>query len=367
MSRFWVAAFAFLAVAVVGLVATTGGGAAGRDAPRSLLDAVVASGSPGALVLVEDGSHRAEAASGLAVLNGSVPLRADDRFRAGSITKTLVAVIVLELVAEHRLRLGDTVERWLPGVVPDGGHITLRELLAHTSGLADYAGDPGFLRRIASEPRRRWAPSELIRVAVAAGRVAPPGQRFVYASTNYVLLGLVIERATRTTLERQLRRRIIVPLALRDTSFTPGVRIPGRHAGGYAPSAHDGIVGSLTSAHDRSGASASWAWAAGALVSTAQDLSRFFGALLQGRLLPPRLLVLMRPPRGARYGLGLAAFPTPCGIASGHTGNLLGTVSAAWSSPDGRHRVVAMTNSYPLSPAAETAFRRLLDTAYCAR
>ena len=134
---------------------------------------------------------------------------------------------------------------------------------------------------------------------------------------------------------------------------------------GYALSAHDGIVGSLATARDRSTASASWAWAAGAIVSTAPDLSRFFAALLHGRLLPDRLLALMRPPAGGRYGLGLAAFQTPCGIAIGHTGNLLGTVSAAWSSPDGHRRIVAMTNSYPLAADTDTAFRRVLDTAYC--
>jgi D-alanyl-D-alanine carboxypeptidase len=272
---------------------------------------------------------------------------------------------VLQLVAEHRLRLGDTVERWLPGLVPHGGRITLRELLAHRSGLPDYAGDAAFVRQIASEPRRRWSPGELIRLALATGPMAPPGERFAYASTNYVLLGLILERATGTTLERQLHRRIIAPVGLRDTSFSPGVRIHGRHVHGYALSAHDGIVGSLATARDRSTASASWAWAAGAIVSTAPDLSRFFAALLHGRLLPDRLLVLMRPPTGGRYGLGLAAFQTPCGIAIGHTGNLLGTVSAAWSSPDGRHRIVAMTNSYPLSPDTDTAFRRVLDTAYC--
>jgi D-alanyl-D-alanine carboxypeptidase len=361
-----VTALGLVAVAVAGSVVTAAV-SAGRPqgAPRSLLDAVVASGSPGALVLVDDGPDRAEAVSGVAVLRGRVPLRAVDRFRAGSITKTLVAVLVLQLVAEHRLRLGDTVKRWLPGLVPNGGQITLRELLAHRSGLSDYAGEAALLRQIASEPRRRWSPGELIRLALAMGPVAPVGKRFAYASTNYVLLGLILERATGTTLERQLHRRIIAPLGLRDTSFSPGARIPGRHANGYTLSAHDGIVGSLATARDRSTASASWAWAAGAIVSTAPDLSRFFAALLQGRLLPDRLLALMRPPTGGRYGLALAAFQTPCGIAIGHTGNLLGTVSAAWSSLDGRHRIVAMTNSYPLSPDTDTAFRRLLDTAYC--
>lgn len=358
--------FVLVATTLAGVAAATGGGAAmPGGALRPSLDAVVAAGSPGALVLVDHGASRREAATGLAVLQGGVRLRAGDRFRAGSITKTFVAVVVLQLVAENRLRLGDTVERWLPGLVPSGGRITLGELLAHTSGLADYAGDATFLRRTVSEPRRRWAPRELVGLAVDAGPVAPPGERFFYASTNYVLLGLVVERATGSSLERQLRQRVLMPLGLRSTSFAPGTRIPGRHANGYAPSQHDGIVGSLATARDRSTASASWAWAAGAIVSTAPDLSRFFGALLNGRLLPARLLALMRPPPGERYGLGLAAFRTPCGTAVGHTGNLLGTVSVAWNSPDGRRRVVAMTNSYPLSATADTAFRRLLDKAFC--
>jgi D-alanyl-D-alanine carboxypeptidase len=359
-------AFALIVVASVALLAaTTGAGGMQGDSIRPLLGAVVAEGTPGALVLIDDGAARREAASGLAVLEGRVPLRVGDRFRAGSITKTFVAVVALQLVAEHRLQLDDTVERWLPGLVPGGGRITVRELLGHTSGLADYVGDATFLRKTVNEPRRRWAPRELVRVALAAGRVARPGKRFVYASTNYVLLGLIVERVTGTTIERQLRRRILAPLGLRDTSFRPGPRIPGRHAHGYTPSQHDGIAGGLANARDRSTASASWAWAAGAIVSSGPDLSRFFGALLRGRLLSARLLALMRPPAGARYGLGLAAFQTSCGTAVGHTGNLLGIVSAVWSSPDGRRRVVAMSNSYPLAPSAEIALRRLLDTAFC--
>jgi D-alanyl-D-alanine carboxypeptidase len=355
-----------IAVVLAGSLTTSGGRAATpSSADRHSLDALVVAGSPGALVLVDRSGSRRQEAAGLAVLRGSVPLRAGDRFRAGSITKTFVAVVVLQLVAEKKLGLGDTVGRWLPGLVPNGDRITVRQLLAHTSGLADYAGDSAFLHRTVSEPRRRWKPRELVGVALAQGSVGRPGERFAYASTNYVLLGLVVERATGATLERQLRSRIFTPLGLRSTSFSSGTRIPGRHAHGYAPSQHDGIIGSLATARDRSTASASWGWAAGAIVSTAPDLSRFFGTLLQGRLLPARLLTLMRPPQGARYGLGLAAFRTPCGTAIGHTGNLLGTVSAVWSSRDGRRRVVAMTNSYPLSPAADTAFRRLMETAYC--
>ena len=360
-------AWALVLLTVAGAVAsaTAGGEPAPARALRPALGAVVAAGSPGALVLVQSGTSRVQAASGLAELRAGVRLRAGDRFRAGSITKTFVATVVLQLVREGRLSLDDSVERRVPGLLPDGRRVTIRQLLAHTSGIADYAADQLFLRRTATEPRRRWTPQEVVGRAVRMGPTGSPGERFAYASTNYVLLGLVVERVTGTTVGEQLRRRIFARLGLRDTSFVPGARIPGRHAHGYAPSAHDGIVGSLATARDRSTASASWAWAAGAIVSTAPDLSRFFGALLGGRLLPPRLLRSMRPAPGARYGLGLAAFPTPCGAAVGHTGNLLGTVSAAWSTADGSRRVVAMTNSYPLPPAADTAFRRLLETAFC--
>ena len=338
-----------------------------RAAPSDLgplLDAVVEHGSPGVLVLIDDGTSRFASARGLAVLDGATALRPGDRFRAGSITKTFVAVAALQLVAEQRLALDDTVDRWLPGLMPGGRRITLRDLLAHTSGLADYA-DGAFLRSTVARPHRHWSPRELVRVALRVGSVGRPGERFAYASTNYVVLGMVIERATGSTIARELRRKVIEPLGLNETSFTPGSRIPGPYAHGYAPSQHDGIVAGLATARDRSRASASWAWAAGAIVTTAPDLSRFVGAVLRGALFPRPLLALMRPAHGARYGLGLASFDTPCGTAVGHTGNLLGTVSAAWSTPDGRRRVIAMTNSYPLSPDADTAFRTLLETAFC--
>jgi D-alanyl-D-alanine carboxypeptidase len=346
-------------LAIIGGLALRGGPA------RPSADSVVDAGSPGALVLVDNGSSRREKTSGLAVLKGRVPLDAHDRFRVGSITKTFVAVVVLQLVAEHRLALEDTVERWVPGLVPDGGRITVRQLLAHSSGLADYADDPDFVRRTVAQPRHRWRPRDLVAVALALGPVGRPGERFAYASTNYVLLGMVVERATGTSLGLQLRRRIFARLRLRDTSFSPDIRTSRRYAHGYAPSEHDGIVGSLATARDRSTVNTSWAWAAGSIVSTASDLSRFLGAVLQGRLLPPRLLERMRPAPGSRYGLGLAAFRTPCGTAIGHTGALLGTVSAAWSTPDGRRRVVAMSNSLPLSPSAGVALKGLLDASFC--
>jgi D-alanyl-D-alanine carboxypeptidase len=363
-----VSAFSSAAVAAasfVSLLASVAGTAAPVAEPslEERLASVIRAGTPGVLVRVDDGARHVTAVRGVAVLSPRIRLRGDDRFRAGSITKTFVAVVALQLVAEKRLRLEDTVERRLPGLVPGGERITVRDLLGHTSGLADYTATPGFLARTQREPARRWTPRELIGLAVGRGPAGPVG-RFAYSSTNYVVLGSIVERAAGKPLADVLRRRIIAPLGLRGTSYVSGAA-GGRHVHGYTPSQHDGVVGSIAAARDRGADGASWAGAAGALVSTAPDLSRFFGALLQGRLLPPRLLALMRPTPGARYGLGLAAFRTPCGTAIGHTGNLLGVVSAAWNSTDGRRRVVAMSNSYPLTPEADTAVRRLLETAFC--
>ena len=163
-------------LAAVGAAAIIISGTAPRsDSSAASVEKVVDAGSLGALLLVDDGSSRKEKTSGLAVMRGRVPLHAHDRFRVGSITKSFVAVVVLQLVGERQLSLRDTVERWLPGVVPGGGRITLRELLAHRSGLVDYADDVAFVRRTVAQPRRLWTPRELVAVALAEGRVAPPG------------------------------------------------------------------------------------------------------------------------------------------------------------------------------------------------
>ena len=105
---------------------------------------------------------------------------------------------------------------------------------------------------------------------------------------------------------------------------------------------------------DTSGEAATWTWAAGAIVSSADDVARFFGSLLEGRLLPPRLLREMEtlvPAGQLRYGLGLAVFPTSCGDAWGHTGNAQGTVTVAWNRKDASRQVVLVVNTYPLAGA----------------
>jgi D-alanyl-D-alanine carboxypeptidase len=325
---------------------------------QRLADEVVDAGVPGALAVLREGSDEWKVASGVAEREPPRPMHPDVRFRIGSVTKTMVAAVVLQLVAENRLRLDDPVERWLPGVVPGGSRITIRHLLAHTSGLADYA-DASFVRRAPD-----WEPRRVAAYAVAQPPLFSPGARFAYASTNYVLLGLVVEAATRTPLERQLRERIFEPLDLRRTSFSTG-RIRAEHVHGYRASEHQGIVSRRLV--DVTDDSAAGAWAAGAVVSTADEIARFFSALLRGELLPARELRAMTEPAGVprRYGLGLALFETPCGTVLGHTGNINGQITAVWNRRDASRQLVVMANAYPLSPHADTTLRRSLESAFC--
>ena len=343
---------------VVLLLAGCGGGS---HPPRldAAVEQVVSTGVPGALALVREGDRTRTATAGLADVAARRKLRPEDRFRVGSVTKTFVATIVLELAAEKRLQLDDPAARWLPGLLPDGGRITIRDLLAHRSGLADVADDPAVLNGTRSD----WPPRRLVALVARRPRIGAPGGAFHYSSTNYLVLGLLVERVTGRSLAAELRRRIIAPLRLTDTAYRPGP-LAARHVHGYRLASHQGVVDPAAAPRDLELRRARWAGASGDLVSSARDLARFLAALLDGDLLPAPELRAMEAV-SPRYGLGLAVYPTRCGRAWGHTGNLNGVLTIAWSTRDGRRQVVLMANAYPLPAAADTALRRAAVMAFC--
>jgi D-alanyl-D-alanine carboxypeptidase len=190
-----------------------------QTAFQAAIQQIVSDGVPGAIGLERDGSQEAVTASGLADVAANTRMAPGDRVRVGSLTKAFVATVVLQLVAEHRLRLGDSIARWLPGLVPNGADITVHELLQHTSGIFDYTADSGFQQTLAADTTRVWRPRELVRIAVAHPPVFPPGTSFAYSNTDYVLLGLVIQAATGQSVGQELRDRIFEPFGLRDASF----------------------------------------------------------------------------------------------------------------------------------------------------
>jgi D-alanyl-D-alanine carboxypeptidase len=339
----------------------------GRDESglEPFLERVTEAGAPGVLLSVRDGSEIGSSVRGVADRSRARPVRAGDRFRIGSVTKTFVATVVLQLVGEGRVRLDDTVEEWLPGLVPGGRRITVRHLLSHTSGLFDYVEDRRVFSPYAAEPGYAWDLRRLVEIGVAHPPPFALGRRYAYSSTNYLLLGLIVEAATGTPLAEQLRKRIFEPLGLGQTSFAPGL-VSGPYVHGHSAPSHRGVV--TGPPVDTSRRAASWLWAAGAIVSSADDVRRFFAALLAGGLLSPRLLREMEtlvPAGSLRYGLGLAVFPTPCGDAWGHTGNVEGTITVAWNRRDASRQVVLVVNTYPLTGELEAAVRRLQIEAFC--
>jgi D-alanyl-D-alanine carboxypeptidase len=331
---------ALAAAALLAAVAVTAGAFLGEPDDEARLDrsleALVAAGMPGALVRVRHGDRTLDLARGDATT--------DVRFRVGSVTKTFVAVLALELADRGVLALDDPVSGYLPKLLRDGDQVTIRALLDHTAGLFDYTADPALLR--GTLPPRTL-------VAIADRRERSTGH--AYSSTNYLVLGLVLEKVTGTSLAELLRRDVFVPYGLRETTFEPGI-VPGPHLHGHSVAARDGVA--TGTPRDTSARTAASAWAAGAVVSTVADLDRFFT-----RLTESRLARRMAPGEGERYGLGLARHRTPCGDVLGHTGNLLGTLTVVRVRGD-RLTVVA-GNAYPFTPEVAERFADLLREATC--
>ncbi len=333
------------------------------------LDGVVETGTPGVVALVRSGQQTWQGASGLGDLDANRPARAGDQYRVGSVTKSFVATAALQLVGEHKLGLDDQLERWLPGLVPNGDDITVRQLLNHTSGLYDYTDD-------LPEPPRPFQPRELVAIATGHRPLFAPGNRFSYSNTNYILAGLVIERAGGQRLATQLQQRIFGPLDLGDTELPvteQTLASPFIH--GYGPrdqgwQVTDGPAGLL----DVTEMDPSWAWAAGAMVSTTADLA--LPALLGGRLLDPKQLQAMQTTvdasqqfgHGVRYGLGLTLLRPGCATELwGHGGALAGYRTTAFSTKDADRQLVATTNLNPepnpgaAQAAVDNLLRRQVD------
>ncbi|WP_063753229.1 serine hydrolase domain-containing protein, partial [Streptomyces resistomycificus] len=275
-----------------------------------------------------------------------------DHFRAGSLTKTFIATVVLQLAAEHRLKLSDTVEQHLPGLVRgagnDGRALTLRALLTHTSGLYDFTAVTGGAVPL--------SPRQALRIALTHPP-ATPG-RYAYSNTNYVLLGLVVEQVTGHSYATEAERRLIAPLGLTGTSF-PGSRttLPSPHGRAYA-----------TDGTDVTEIDPQVAGAAGELVTTLADLDRFYAALLGGRLLPPGRLREMLDTRTAQgsYGMGLIPVKLPCGTTVwGHDGRITGSYVRTAATVDGRRVLTFRVNTTTIAdPDLEP---RLLAAEFCPR
>jgi D-alanyl-D-alanine carboxypeptidase len=315
-----------------------------------ILDRTVASGKiPGAALAVSiPGQGTWAVARGLADRDGGVALAPDTPFSIASISKLFVATVALQLVQEGWLSLDQTVEQWLPGLIPHGDRVSVRHLMNHTSGLPDYL-DEAFAETALADRGRVWAPRELVSSALKRRPIIAAG-RWRYSNTNYVVLGLIVEQVTHNSLAHELHQRIIDPLGLGQTFVAPDDPLPAKLMHGYEGRRDETM-----------GREMSFAWGAGNIISSADDLSRFAAALFGGALLEPEALAAMQTFVGTRgwdppdltYGLGVmrmqlrAAQPA---VALGHDGALIGYRTALWYLPGSGVTIAIALNQMTAEP-----------------
>jgi D-alanyl-D-alanine carboxypeptidase len=323
---------------------------ADSDTSNRLDSAILATlqqtGVPGAIVGVWGPHCKYEQAFGVADKATGAPMRTDFYSRIGSETKTFTATGVLQLVDDGKVALDDPISKYVPGV-PEGDVITLRELLRMQSGLFNYSADEDFQRALFSDPNRPFTPQELLNYAFAHPLVFAPGQGLLYCNTNYILLGLVIEKVSGLPLHQYLEQRVLQPLGLEHTNFPTDNAFPQPHAQGYT---HQPLDDSEAVATDWD---PSWGWSAGAMISNLDDLRTWARALATGALLEPdtqaqRLETVSAPgfAPGAGYGLGI--FTAEGWI--GHNGSLPGYQSLTLYLPQKKTTLVVLLNSDEPSP-----------------
>ncbi|MGY4389239.1 serine hydrolase domain-containing protein [Streptomyces sp. TE12347] len=286
-----------------------------------------------ALVRVGGTSGSWRGSSGVAdVVTGRAAVE-EGRFRAGSVTKTFTAAVVLQLAAEGRVDLDRPVRRYLPGTVPDSyGAVTVRQLLNHTSGIpaADGPGDS-----FEAQWEHRFDvtdPHDQIADALAKPREFAPGAAQHYLNINYTVLGVLVEKVTGTSYEEAVGRRILRPLGLRQTSFPARTqtRIHGPHNRGYQAIARADGSREL---RDVTEWNSSDRWAAGDIISTTADLERFTKALFGGRVVPAaQLEEMFTVPAVQTFGKGEAAT-----MSAGMSRMTLPDGTVLWGKTGGRH------------------------------
>ncbi|MEN3613337.1 serine hydrolase domain-containing protein [Plantactinospora sp. ZYX-F-223] len=361
--------------------------AAGQDRPelQKALDEIVDSGLTGITLRVHDERGEWVGSAGVSKLGEATKPPTNGHVRIGSNTKTFTATLVLQLVAEGKIRLDTPVADYLPEFGLDQ-RITVRMLLQHTSGVFNFTGEyyedgtvvPGIPATTAGKEWvdnrfKTYQPADLVRLALSKPARFEPGTDWSYSNTNYVLARLLIEQVTGRSVAEEMQRLILGPLGLSGTvapTTQTGIAEPHAHAYYRYEDAGEEKTVDVTSQNP------SWISSGGDMISTSQDLHTFISALVSGKLLPAPLLAEMCTPHptpipGMGYGLGLFVQDTPCGgTVITHNGGAAGHAALMFSTPDGSKTLTATLNyvddaALSLAVAFQQATQRLVDEVFC--
>jgi D-alanyl-D-alanine carboxypeptidase len=333
-------------------------------------------GPPGVIAIVQRGKDREVHRFGLADLSTGKPFRVNDHMRIASVAKAFSGATALSLVSKGDLSLHDTIGEHLPDLPDAWSAVTLRQLLGHTSGLPDFSKSGDFLAAVMASPTKALPPRELLAFVEHKPLMFLPGSQYKYSNSDNIVVGLMVEAATKSAYKSQLKERVFGPLALTRTSLPAGPDLPEPFIHGYDndPSEHPPEDLSEIIA-------AGWSWASGGVVSSPADLNTFIRGYVGGRLFDSKTQAKQRkvveggrsePPGPGKNaaGLGIFRYVTKCGTVWGHTGNTPGYTQFAAASPDGRRSVVVSINEQlSLSqgaPGVLEALREAEELAVCA-
>lgn len=327
---------------------------------------------PGATVgfVLADG-RSAGVSTGLADVEAKTKLKPTGRLLAGSIGKTYVAAVLLQLMEEGKVSLDDPLAKWLGteewfAKLPNGRDLTVRHAMTHSTGLLEYFEGKGFVAAVKANPDRVWKPHELLAYVLDAKPLFAPGKGWAYADTNYILVGMVVEKATGKTLYEEVTRRLLMPLKLERTIPSDRRVIPDLVTGYAAPRNPLGYEG-RTIVDGKFVTNPQFEWAGGGFASTAEDLARWAKLLYEGKAFRKKetldaMLTGVDSTggrgggKGTQYGLGVQIRDSEWGRTYGHGGWFPGYLSEVEYFP--KHRVaIAVQFNTDVRPAIKKGLR----------
>ncbi len=350
-----------------------------RDAAldRALEDLVAKRGGPpGVIAVVQRNEDLEVHTAGVADLETGRPMRIDDRMRIASAAKAFSGATSLSLVSKGALSLNDTIGERLPELPDSWSEVTLRQLLNHTSGLADFSQEPAFRDAVEASPTKAPPPEKLLSYVKNKPPKPAPGTRYHYSNTDNIVVALMVESATGRSYEGQLQEQVFGPLGLTKTVLPRGTNLVPPFIHGY-----DNSVPPPPPEDFSKLLAGGWSWASGGIVSTPADLNTFIRAYAGGKLFDRRTRAAQRqvieggrsePPGPGVNSAGLALFryETGCGTVWGHTGNIPGYTQFMAANASGRRSVTVSINSQNIpgfgAPGVFEALRLAEGRAVCA-
>ena len=284
------------------------------------------------------------------------PMKPTDRMLAGSVGKTFAAATALQLVKEGKIRLDDKVEKYLGGEpwfsrLPNAKDITVRQLMNHTSGLVRYEFKPEFTKELTANPEKVRKPAELVAYLLGEKPPFEAGKGWDYSDTNYIVLGMIIEKVTGKKFYDEASRRLLKPLKLKDTIPQDGMKLKGVVQGYAGP--NNPFGGKDAMIHEgKFTINPQFEWTGGGFASTAQDLARWAKMMYEGRAYSPDLLPqvldgVSAPMLGREttYGLGVIIRKTTAGTSYGHSGFFPGYMTDMMYFPDSKIAIAVQVNT----------------------